>query len=128
MAKTSSSAKEKTDDPSERRTEWAEDRTLLAKERTFSSWIGMGLGMVGVAIGMQAVFGEADPVWPAKAVASGFLAIAVGIYWAAWRSACRTKAALNDSDADAQPRRAYSLIAATAAVATFGVGAVLWAL
>lgn len=46
---------------SKMRTRWAEDRTILANERTFSAWMGMGLGSVGVAIGLKAVFGATDP-------------------------------------------------------------------
>ena len=47
-------------DDSKTRTKWAEDRTILANERTFSSWMGMGLGAVGVAIGLKAVIGAND--------------------------------------------------------------------
>lgn len=54
----------------------AEDRTSMANERTFSSWMGTGLG----AIGMKAVFGAFEPTWAAKAVASIFIAIAILIF------------------------------------------------
>ena len=79
---------------SESRTKWAEDRTILANERTFSSWMGTGLACVGVAIGLKAVFGDFDPTWVAKSVASMFLGIAIMIYWMAQRQACKTHARL----------------------------------
>jgi putative membrane protein len=65
---------------SQHRTDMAEDRTSMANERTFSSWMGTGLGAIGVAIGMKAVFGAFEPTWAAKAVASIFIAIASLIF------------------------------------------------
>ena len=65
---------------SQHRTDMAEDRTSMANERTFSSWMGTGLGAIGVAIGMKAVFGAFEPTWAAKAVASIFIAIAILIF------------------------------------------------
>ena len=62
---------------SERRTKWAEDRTMMASERTFSSWMGTGLGAIGVAIGLKAVFGAFEPTWAAKLVATIFLVTAI---------------------------------------------------
>lgn len=52
----------------------------MANERTFSSWMGTGLGAIGVAIGMKAVLGAFEPTWAAKAVASIFIAIAILIF------------------------------------------------
>ena len=65
---------------SQHRTDMAEDRTSMANERTFSSWMGTGLGAIGVAIGMKAVFGAFEPTWAAKVVASIFIAIAILIF------------------------------------------------
>ena len=73
---------------SEKRTDWAEDRTVLANERTFSGWMGTGLGAIGVAIAMKAVFGAFEPTWAAKLVASMFLAAAILIFWSARNQAC----------------------------------------
>ena len=74
-------------DKAEQRTNWAEDRTIMANERTFSSWMGTGLGAIGVAIGLKAVFGAFEPTWAAKAVATIFLVTAVAIFWSAQRQA-----------------------------------------
>ncbi|MEP3945475.1 DUF202 domain-containing protein [Ascidiaceihabitans sp.] len=67
-------------DSSQTRTDWAEDRTVLANERTVAAWMGMGLGAVGIAIGLKAVFGATDPIWVTKAVASIFLVVAIGVF------------------------------------------------
>ncbi len=110
------------------RTDWAEDRTLMANERTFSSWVGTGLGAVGVAIGLKAVFGEFEPTWAAKAVATLFLLAAIAIFWAARRQALKTFARLNNNDANVQPTRSYTVLAVIMTLATIGTGAILWSL
>lgn len=53
----------------------------MANERTFSSWMGTGRYAIGVAIGLEAVFGAFEPTWAAKSVASLFLLIAIYFFW-----------------------------------------------
>ena len=115
-------------DDSKTRTKWAEDRTILANERTFSSWMGMGLGAVGVAIGLKAVFGATEPTWVAKLAATSFLVIAVVVFWMAHNQACKTLERLRDNDAEAMPVRNYRLLSTAMTVATLAVGGVLWSL
>jgi putative membrane protein len=110
------------------RTNWAEDRTIMANERTFSSWMGTGLGAIGVAIGLQAVFGEFEPVWAAKGVASMFLAIAILVFWSAQHQAIKTFRRLNEDDAEATPSRSYTMLAAAMTIAAIATGAILWSL
>ncbi|MEL7345277.1 MAG: DUF202 domain-containing protein [Pseudomonadota bacterium] len=121
-------SKDTEDDLAQQRTNWAEDRTLLANERTFSGWMGSGLGAVGVAIGLKAVFGDFEPTWAAKAVASMFLGIAIYIYWAACTSAAKARKRLKSSDAEVQSGKSFSLLASFMTIATICVGAVLWSL
>ena len=83
----------------------------MANERTFSAWMGTGLGAVGVAIGLKAVFGAFDPTWVAKAVASLFLGVAILIYWLAQRQACKTLERLTETDAEAMPSKNFSVLA-----------------
>ncbi|MCV2882836.1 DUF202 domain-containing protein [Actibacterium sp. XHP0104] len=115
-------------DKSQQRTEWSEDRTLMANERTYSSWIGTGLGAIGVALGLRAVFGSFEPVWAAKLVASVFLAAALAIFWAARNNACKTHRRLNDHDANPVPPSAYTRLTTILTVATLATGAILWSL
>lgn len=129
MSKTSSDDQRADDDPTDlakTRTDWAEDRTILANERTFSSW--MGMGAVGVAIGLKAVFGDFDPTWAAKLVASLFLFAAIVIFWSARRQAHKTYRRLNQRDAEAQPTRSFTLLASILSIATLLIGTILWSL
>lgn len=112
----------------DQRTKWAEDRTLMANERTFSSWMGTGLGAIGVAIGLKAVFGDFDPTWAAKLVATIFLIAAIAIFWAAQRQALKTFHRLTDNDANAQPSKSYTLLASIMTFAALATGAILWSL
>ncbi|NNE51763.1 MAG: DUF202 domain-containing protein [Sulfitobacter sp.] len=112
----------------EDRTDWAEDRTVQANERTFAGWMRTGMGALGVAIGLRAVFGEFEPTWAAKGVASIFVVLAIYIFWAAQDAACKTLDRLNDHDAKAQPRWRMRTLAIVFAVGSAFIGAILWAL
>jgi putative membrane protein len=116
------------DKQAQKRTEWAEDRTIMANERTFSSWMGTGLGAIGVAIGLKAVFGAFDPTWAAKLVASIFLAVAIAIFWSARNQACKTFARLSERDIEATPSRNYTLLASIMTFAAISTGIILWSL
>jgi len=112
----------------EQRTDWAEDRTIMANERTFNSWMGLGLGAVGVAIALKAVFGEFTPTWAAKAVASLFLIAATVIYWTAARQAHKTHDRLTCRDAEATGSKNFHRLATLLTIATIATGAILWML
>lgn len=116
------------DDNARDRTKWAEDRTLLATERTFSSWMGTGLGAVGIAIGLKAVFGATEPTWVAKLVATMFLGIAIMIFWAAVRQAHKSISRLTQNDVEAQSSGSFTRLAIAMTIATISTGAVLWSL
>lgn len=63
------------DDPS--RNELAEDRTILANERTFAAWMRTSLGCVAIGVGFQGLFPTMEPAWVPRAIATGFLLVAV---------------------------------------------------
>lgn len=115
-------------DKAEQRTDWAEDRTIMANERTFNSWMGLGLGAVGIAIALKAVFGEFEPTWAAKGVASIFLIAAIGIYWIAAHQANKTHDRLTTRDVEANGGKNFTRLALLLTLATLGTGAVLWML
>ena len=108
------------------RTNWAEDRTIMANERTFSSWMGTGLGAIGVAIGFHAVFQEMQPTWLAKGTATLFLLISLMIFWSARRNACKTFDRLHGRDVEATPTRSYTILASAMSIATIATGVILW--
>ncbi len=66
---------ERSDDPS--RNELAEDRTILANERTFGSWMRTSLGCVAIGVAFQGLFSAMQPSWVPRAIATGFLILAV---------------------------------------------------
>ena len=112
----------------EARTDWAEDRTIMANERTYASWMGAGMGTIAVAIGLKAVFGEFEPTWAAKAVASFFLLIACTLFWSARTRACATFERLHQHRFSARSAKVYTRLSALMIIGTIGIGAILWSL
>ncbi|MCX7566694.1 DUF202 domain-containing protein [Sulfitobacter sp. F26169L] len=112
----------------EDRTKWAEDRTILANERTFAGWMRTGMASLAVAIGLKAVFGDFDPTWAAKGVATIFVVAAIYIFWAAHDTATKTLERLEDHHANAQPNARMKMLAIIFSFASVAVGAILWAL
>ena len=119
---------DKKTDWAENRTDWAEDRTVLANERTFAGWMRTGMASVALALGLKAVFREAEPDWLPRAVSLLFIAIAIGIFWAARAQSVKAQARLNTHDAEAQSTRLFTVSAATLTVACLTVGYILWTL
>jgi putative membrane protein len=74
----------------ERRTEFAEDRTIQATERTFAGWLRTAFAAIAVGIGFHVVFGDFNPPWLARAIATLFIVLGVTIAYTAERRACRT--------------------------------------
>ena len=118
-----SSSAEKTDTSTrlaENRTDWAEDRTIMALERTFAGWIRTAFAAIAIGIGFRALFGEFDPPWLAKAIATGFLMLAILFALGAERRACRAFDRLTSHAVDAPKLPNIKLIAYS-----ISVGAVL---
>jgi len=112
----------------EDRTDWAEDRTVLANERTFASWMGTGLGSIGIAIALQAVFGAFEPTWLAKTVATLFVGIAIVIFVAALRNSKSMIARLESHTAEPVSRSGIQLIASLMIAASVATAIILWLL
>ncbi|UWQ22741.1 YidH family protein [Jannaschia sp. W003] len=116
---------DKKTDWAESRTDWAEDRTVLANERTFAGWMRTGMASVALALGLKAVFKDAEPDWLPRAVALVFIAIAVGIFWAARSQAIKAHTRLDTHAAEAQPSRLYTLASVAFSLAAVATGFVL---
>ena len=69
------------------RDELAEDRTILANERTFGSWMRTSLGCVAIGVGFQGLFPAMEAPWVPRAIATGFLLLAVLVIFLAERRA-----------------------------------------
>jgi putative membrane protein len=92
---------DKSTELAEDRTDWAEDRTILALERTFAGWIRTAFGAIGIGLGFSALFGEFDPPWLARAIATMFIAMAIVFAIGAERRARRSFERLSSHAVDA---------------------------
>ncbi|MEM8851869.1 MAG: DUF202 domain-containing protein [Pseudomonadota bacterium] len=115
-------------DLAEWRTDWAEDRTVLANERTFAGWMRTGMAAIAIAVGLRAVFNEAEPTWIPKAVATLFILAALAIFYAAWKNSCHGQRRLDTHDTNEQDTRTFGLLSAMFSVGAVAVCAVLWTL
>jgi putative membrane protein len=112
----------------ERRTDWAEDRTIMANERTFAGWMRTGLAAVGIGLGFNALFGKLDPAWLPRALASGFILVAIVIFFAAQAKASEVAGRLECHKAAPMRGLTLRLIAAATMLASAGLVAAIWLL
>lgn len=110
------------------RTDWAEDRTILANERTFASWMRTGMGCVGVALGLKAVFGSTAHPLAAKTVAELFIIAAVIIFISAAKRCNEAQRRIDDHDTNAQSHHGMIIISAALTVGAIAAGIILWLL
>ncbi|MEL6959940.1 MAG: DUF202 domain-containing protein [Pseudomonadota bacterium] len=108
------------------RTDWAEDRTIMANERTFASWLGGGMGAIGLALAFKAVFGDFEPTWIARAVALIPLLAAIVLFWSARRKACQTIDRLTEREVEASGTKTFTVITALMIATAIGTGFILW--
>lgn len=110
----------------EQRTDWAEDRTIMANERTFAGWMRTGLASVGIGLGFNALFGKLDPVWLPKALATGFILVAIAIFFAAQKKAVAVAQRLECHRSAPMRGLALRLIAGAMILASTGLTAAIW--
>lgn len=109
------------DSPSPSRNDLAEDRTILANERTFAGWLRTGLAAVGIGVAFHVLFGEIDPPWIPRAIATIFLLLAILVVLLAERRAaavtCRLEAHVVETARPMNLRLiAWAVVGATAAL------------
>ena len=100
MADDQSDSQDKSTELAEHRTDWAEDRTILALERTFAGWMRTAFAAIAIGIGFRALFGEFDPPWLAKAIATMFIALAIVFALGAERRTCKSFGRLSSHAVD----------------------------
>ncbi len=81
---------EDSNDLASERTDLAEDRNIMAMERTFAGWMRTAFAAIGIGLAFRAVFGEFDPPWLARAIATAFILLGAVVACTAERRACRT--------------------------------------
>lgn len=83
------------------RTDLAEDRNIMAMERTFAGWMRTAFAAIGIGLAFRAVFGEFEPPWLARAIATGFILLGALVAFTAERRACATLARLSSHEMNA---------------------------
>ena len=110
------------------RTDLAEDRNIMAMERTFAGWMRTAFAAIGIGLGFRAVFGDFEPPWLARAIATVFI---VGGGWlaiTAERRACKTLARLDPHEFEAISTPNFKLMAYAVATGSAVLTAGLWIL
>ena len=122
----------KNEDPSthwaEFRTDLAEDRNIMAMERTFAGWMRTAFAAIGIGLAFKAVFGEFDPPWLAKAIATVFILAGGWLAISAERRTCKTLAKLDAHRMEKTATPNFRLLAFSVAAGSLLLTAGLWIL
>lgn len=93
------------------RTDMAEDRTIMAVERTFAGWIRTAFASIAIGLGFRALFGELQPPWLAKAIATAFILMAIWLALSASQRACASIDKMREHAVDRPRQRQIRIIA-----------------
>lgn len=110
------------------RTDLAEDRSIMAMERTFAGWMRTAFAAIGIGLAFRAVFGEFDPPWLARAIATVFILAGGWLAITAQRRACRTIERLSTHKFEAISTPNFRLLAYAVAAGSLLLTAGLWIL
>lgn len=108
------------------RNELAEDRTILANERTFGSWMRTSLGCVAIGVGFQGLFPAMDPAWVPRAIATGFLVLAMLVIIMAERRAAAVLDRLSSHEVITAKVMNLRLFAALVCLGALALIAAIW--
>ncbi|MBX7533775.1 DUF202 domain-containing protein [Qipengyuania sp. 1XM1-15A] len=120
--------KDKSTEWAEFRTDLAEDRNIMAMERTFAGWMRTAFAAIGIGLGFRAVFGEFEPPWLAKAIATMFIVGGAWLAVTAERRACKTLRRLDPHEFEAIPTPNFKIMAYAVATGAAILTAGLWIL
>ena len=110
------------------RTDLAEDRNIMAMERTFAGWMRTAFAAIGIGLGFRALFGEWDPVWLPKLIATVFILGGGWLAITAERRACKTLERLNTHEFEAIPTPNFKVMAYAVATGPVVLSIGLWVL
>lgn len=108
------------------RNDLAEDRTLLASERTFAGWMRTSFASLAIGVGFQALFGELQPDWLPRAIATGFLLLAIAVVILAERRTAAVLARLSPHVVVASRPMNLRLFSAVTAFGAAALIAAIW--
>lgn len=115
-------------DLAEDRTDLAEDRNIMAMERTFAGWMRTAFAAIGIGLGFRALFGEFEPPWLARAIATACILLGAFVAFAAVRRASRTFERLSSHYLDAPKITGLKWTGNGIGVGALIVAAALWVL
>lgn len=110
------------------RTDLAEDRNIMAMERTFAGWIRTAFAAIGIGIAFRALFGEFDPPWLARAIATTFILAGAWLALVAQHRACKTLTRLDPHQLERLSPPNFRLLAWAVATGAVVLVAGLWVL
>ena len=110
------------------RTDLAEDRNIMAMERTFAGWMRTAFAAIGIGLGFRGLFGEWDPVWLPKLIATVFILGGGWLAITAERRACKTLERLNTHEFEAIPTPNFKVMAYAVATGSVVLSIGLWVL
>lgn len=113
-------------DYAKKRTNFAEDRTVMANERTFAGWMRTGLAAVGIGLGFNALFGELQPFWLPRGIATVFILIGVFIFYVAQKNGCAVHDRLDAHSSEPLPGANLRATAAAMSIASTALILGLW--
>ena len=108
------------------RTHLAEDRTIMAVERTFAGWMRTAFAAIGIGIAFRALFGELDPPWLARVIATMFMVLAAMFAIGAERRACRALTRMNPHEVDSPDMPRLKWIAYAVAAGAIILAIAIW--
>lgn len=118
---------DRTDLASER-TDLAEDRTALANERTFGGWARTSMAAIGIGLAFNALFGEMEPGWVPKVLASLFIGLGIFLIWMAERRACAISARISSHSVNALKPMNVRIVAIGIGLGGLALIAAVWLL
>ena len=108
------------------RTDLAEDRTILANERTFAGWVRTSLASVAIGVGFHALFPKLEPPWVPRAIATGFLLLAIVIIMLAERRAAAVTDRLSATVVETARTMNFRLLATAISIGAAALAAAIW--
>ena len=110
------------------RTDLAEDRNIMAMERTFAGWMRTAFAAIGIGLGFRALFGEWDPTWLPKLIATVFILGGGWLAVTAQRRACKTLDRLHTHEFEAISTPNFRAMAYAVATGSIVLTLGLWVL
>lgn len=108
------------------RNELAEDRTIMAVERTFAGWIRTAFAAIGIGLAFKALFGELDPPWLARVIATIFILLAAFLAVTAEHRACRAVSRMKAHSVDAPDAPHLRYVAWAVAAGSVVLAIAIW--